>query len=146
MGRALAIDSRAASRIEIPPEIIAIDLYLQCRVLEMGLNVVYNDNAIIYFKPAGSMQDLASQVVRAVNGHSQLRDYISRLDIGLPAQAAIAEAAKNAAKDPLGAASAAIGYSLMPYYMSRLKNANSAKWHTAKTSKSIDYQQLKTRF
>jgi glycosyltransferase involved in cell wall biosynthesis len=146
MGRALAIDSRAASRIEIPSEIIAIDLYLQCRVLEMGLNVVYNDNAIIYFKPAGSMQDLASQVVRAVNGHSQLRDYISRLDIGLPAQAAIAEAAKNAAKDPLGAASAAIGYSLMPYYMSRLKNANSAKWHTAETSKSIDYQQLKTRF
>jgi hypothetical protein len=39
-----------------------------------------------------------------------------------------------------------IGYSLTPYYMSRLEHTDSAKWHTADSSKAIDYQQLKARF
>jgi hypothetical protein len=125
---------------------IAIDLYLQCRVLEMGRGVAYNDDAVVYFKPANSMQDLASQVVRAVNGHDQIKDRVSRLKIGLPLYVAGAQALKNAAIDPAGAVSAVIGYSLMPYYMSRLKHTDSAKWHTADSSKAIDYQQLKARF
>ncbi len=146
MGRALAISASAAGKIQIPPELIAIDLYLQCRVLEMGHDVSYNDDAVVYFKPPGSMQDLASQVVRAVNGHNQIKDMVSRLGIGLPPRVAVAQALKNAAMDPLGAASTVIGYSLMPYYMSRLKHTDSAKWHTADSSKAIDYQQLKARF
>ena len=64
MGRALAIDTSVAKRIRIP-SMIAIDLYLECRVIEMGLDVAYNDSAVVYFKPANSMQDLASQVIRA---------------------------------------------------------------------------------
>ncbi|HEU4606187.1 MAG TPA: glycosyltransferase family 2 protein [Nitrososphaera sp.] len=145
MGRALAIDAAVAKKIQVP-DMIAIDLYLQCRVLEMGLGVAYNDDAVVYFKPANSMQDLASQVVRAVNGHSQVKDRVSTLNIGLPPHVAAAQALKNAAMDPLGAISAAIGYSLMPYYRSRLENSGSAKWHTAASSKAIDYEQLKARF
>ncbi|MGI0049545.1 MAG: glycosyltransferase, partial [Nitrososphaera sp.] len=146
MGRALAIDAAVAKEIQVPADMIAIDLYLQCRVLEMGLGVAYNDDAVVYFKPANSMQDLASQVVRAVNGHDQIKDRVSRLKIGLPLHVAGAQALKNAVTDPAGAFSAVIGYSLMPYYMSRLKHTDSAKWHTADSSKAIDYQQLKTRF
>src|ERR671915_506622 len=146
MGRALAINSSEAKKIEIPTNIIAIDLYMQCKVLEMGLDVVYNDSAIVYFKPANSIDDLASQVMRAVNGHKQLEEYVSSSGIGLPRQVAIAHAVKNLAKDPLGALSVAIGYSMIPYYKSRLKHTDTAKWHTAASSKTIDYQQLKTRF
>lgn len=146
MGRALAIDSKVAKKIQMPSDIIAIDLYLQCRVLETGLNVAYNDDAIVYFKPASSMQDLASQVVRAANGHNQIKDYVSRFKIGLPPQVAVAHAVKNAMSDPAGAASVAIGYSMVPYYRSRLAQTDSAKWHTAQSSKAIDYQQLKARF
>jgi glycosyltransferase involved in cell wall biosynthesis len=146
MGRALAIDSKVAKKIQIPSDIIAIDLYLQCRVLETGLNVAYNDDAIVYFKPASSMQDLASQVVRAVNGHNQIKDYVSRFKIGLPPRVAVAQAVKNAIADPAGVASVAIGYALVPYYRSKLAQTDSAKWHTAQSSKSIDYQQLKARF
>jgi glycosyltransferase involved in cell wall biosynthesis len=146
MGRALAIDATVAKEIQVPADMIAIDLYLQCRVLEMGLGVAYNDDAVVYFKPANSMQDLASQVVRAVNGHEQVKDRVSRLKIGLPLHVAGGQALKNAAMDPAGAVSAVIGYSLMPYYLSRLKHTDSAKWHTADSSKAIDYQQLKTRF
>jgi hypothetical protein len=146
MGRALAISSSAAREIEIPKEVIAIDLYLQCRALELGLGIGYDDSAIVYFKPASSMQDMASQVVRAVNGHSQLKGYASRFRFGLAPQVALAEAAKCALRDPVGAMSVATSYSLLPYYRSRLGHTNSAKWHTAESSKAIDYQQLKTKF
>jgi glycosyltransferase involved in cell wall biosynthesis len=146
MGRGLAINSREAKKIEIPTNIIAIDLYMQCKILEMGLDIIYNDNAIVYFKPANNIDDLASQVMRAVNGHKQIDDYISSFGIALPREVAIVNAVKNAAKDPLGAMSVAIGYSLIPYYRSRLEHTDTAKWHTAASSKAIDYQQLKTRF
>jgi hypothetical protein len=146
MGRALAVDSNEAKKIEIPFNIIAIDLYMQCKVLEMGRDVIYNDSAIVYFKPASDIHDLASQVMRAVNGHNQLEEYVSSCGIGLPRQAAIAHALKNIAEDPLGALSVAIGYSMIPYYKSRVKHTDTAKWHTAASSKTIDYQQLKTRF
>lgn len=146
MGRALAIDATAAKKIEIPADMIAIDLYLQCRILEMGRDVVYNDDAVVYFRPANSLLDMASQVVRAINGHNQIKDRIDSLGIGLPPHVGITEALKNAISDPVGAVSTAIGYSLMPYYKSRLKNADSAKWHTADSSKAINYEQLRTRF
>jgi glycosyltransferase involved in cell wall biosynthesis len=146
MGRALAIDSAAAKKIQIPPDMIAIDLYLQCRVLEMGLGVSYNDDAVVYFKPANSLPDMASQVVRAVNGHSQVKDRMASLGLDLPPHVAIAQVLKNAAMDPAGAVSTIIGYSLLPYYKSRLAGAGSAKWHTADSSKAIDYEQLKARF
>ena len=146
MGRALAINSSEAKKIEIPTNIIAIDLYMQCKVLEMGRDVIYNDSAIVYFKPANSIHDLASQVMRAVNGHKQIEEYVSSCGICLPRRVAIAHAVKNVAKDPLGALSVTIGYSLIPYYRSRLEHIDTAKWDTATSSKTIDYQQLKTRF
>jgi len=146
MGRALAIDAAAAKKILIPSDMIAIDLYLQCRVLQMGLQVVYNDDAVVYFKPPSSMYEMASQVVRALNGHDQIKDPIGSLRLGLPPGVGIAKVLKNAVVDPVGAISTVIGYSLVPYYRSRLVNADSAKWHTADSSKAIDYEQLKAKF
>ena len=146
MGRALAIDATVARRIRIPSDTIAIDLYLQCKVLEMGFDVAYNDDAIVYFKPPGSMKDLASQVMRAMNGHNQIKNQVSPLDISLPPHLAFAQTLKNAAMDPRGAISTMIGYSLMAYYKWKLQNTDSAKWHMADSSKEIDYQQLKARF
>jgi glycosyltransferase involved in cell wall biosynthesis len=146
MGRALAIDSDVAKKIEIPTDMIAIDLYIQCKTLQIGRDVIYNDNAIVYFKPANNMHDITSQVMRAINGHNQIKHYVSSFGISLPRQVAIAHAVKNAAKDPLGALSVAIGYSLILYYRSRLEHIDTAKWHTAASSKAIDYQRLKTKF
>lgn len=136
MGRGLAISSSAAKRIEIPRDIIAIDLYLQCLVMDMGLGVAYNDDAVVYFRPAESMQDLASQVLRAINGHRQVREHIERLGVSLPLRVAIAQTARTVISDPIGAASVAIGYSPLPYYRSRLAGTNSALWHVASSSKS----------
>lgn len=145
MGRGLAIDAKAAKKIAIPDQIIAIDLYLQCRVLEMGLGVAYDDDAVVYFRPAQNMQDLASQVIRAANGHSQINEYVQRLGLDLPLARALSTAAKAIRSDPLGAASAAIGYMHLPRYRSRLSGADSALWHTAKSSKlGIDPRYVNT--
>ena len=146
MGRALAIDSGIAKDIHIPTDIIAIDLYLQCKSLELGRDVIYNDKAIVYFKPANTMEDMAAQVTRAVNGHNQIKQYVSSFAISLPLQVMIAHAVRNAINDPFGALSVAIGFLLSPYYRSRLQHINNAIWHTATSSKTIDYQQLKATF
>jgi len=146
MGRGVAINSDDARKIQIPTNMIAIDLYIECKILEMGRDVIYDDKAIVYFRPANDMHDLASQVIRAVNGHYQIKEYVSSFGIRLPQQVAIVHALKNTLKDPLGAASVAIGYLLIPYYRSKLEHIDKAKWHTAASSKAIDYQELKSRF
>lgn len=144
MGRGLSIDSGAAKKITIPQNVIAIDLYLQCAVLEMGLDVVYDDGAVVYFRPAASLQDLASQVLRAASGHGQIKEYVSKLGMGLPLSVAISRTARAIASDPLGAASVAIGYSPLPYYRAKLGGrTRSALWHTAASSKSIDPDKLR---
>jgi hypothetical protein len=138
MGRGLAIEASAAKRITIPRHIIAIDLFLQCRMLEMGLSVAYDDDAVVYFRPAQNMQDLASQVLRAINGHDQIREYTERLGLELPLSKALRTTARAIRSDPMGATSAAIGYLQIPHYRAKLAGTGSALWHTAASSKSID--------
>ena len=142
MGRGLAIDAAVAKKIAVPRDIIAIDLYLQCKVIEMGLDVEYDDGAVVYFQPASSMEDLASQVLRAVRGHCQLRDYVAKLGMDLPLSVALSRTARAITSDPVGAASTAIGYARIPYYKRRLAGTDSALWHTAKSSKSVDMRRL----
>ena len=78
MGRALSVTSEVAKKIIIPRDIISIDLYVQCKILEFGLEIVYNDNALVYFLPPNKVFDFASQVIRAAIGHKQLHAYYSR--------------------------------------------------------------------
>jgi glycosyltransferase involved in cell wall biosynthesis len=144
MGRALSIRSDIAKKIMIPTDIIAIDLYLQCKVLEQEMQVLYNDNAVVYFRPANSMYDFTSQVIRASNGHKQIRDYVRKFKIDLSPSVAIIEIIRNIIFNPLGAISLVVCCALVPFYKSKLQDINSAKWHTAKSTKSIDYTQFKS--
>lgn len=142
MGRGLAIDAAAAKKIAVPRDIIAIDLYLQCKVVELGLGVKYDDGAVVYFQPASSMEDLASQVLRAVNGHGQLRDCVEKLGMELPLSVVLSRTARAITSDPVGAALTVIGYARIPYYKRRLDGTDSAMWHTATSSKSVDMRRL----
>jgi hypothetical protein len=67
-----------------------------------------------------------------------VREHIERLGVNLPLGIAIAQTARTVISDPIGAASVAIGYSPLPYYKSRLAGTNSALWHTAASSESLD--------
>jgi cellulose synthase/poly-beta-1,6-N-acetylglucosamine synthase-like glycosyltransferase len=140
MGRALSIYSDLAKKISIPNDIIAIDLYLQCKVIEHGFDIFYNQNALIYFYPANNMSDFISQVLRASNGHRQIRKYLKRFKVCLSSNVALIETIRNIYNDPSGALSLFACYTLIPFYIFKLKGINSSKWYTAKSTKSIGYE------
>ena len=140
MGRALSIYSDLAKKISIPKDIIAIDLYLQCKVIEHGFDIFYNENALIYFYPANNMSDFISQVLRATNGHRQIHDYLSRFKIRLSPNVALIETIRNISDDPSGALSLVTCYTLIPFYILKLKGINSSKWDIARSTKSIGYE------
>jgi glycosyltransferase involved in cell wall biosynthesis len=141
MGRALSLRSDFAKKISIPQDIIAIDLYLQCKALEHGLDIAYNDNAVVYFRPANTMSDFTLQVMRASKGHKQIWDYVSRFRIDLSPEISMIETIRNTICNPAGAVSTMLCYAVIPYYLIKFKNTDSAKWQTAISTKALDYSQ-----
>ena len=135
MGRALSIRSDIAKKITIPEGLIAIDLFIQCKVLRMGYDVVFNPNAIVLFKPAKTFVDFSSQVIRAINGHNQLKKHRYNIKNHLSIKTALVEFFRVTMKNPIGALSTCLCYSMIPFYMTRIKNADSALWHTAQSTK-----------
>lgn len=135
MGRGLSIRSDIAKKITIPKALIAIDLYLQNRVIEMGYDVVFNPNAIVQFKPARTFVDFSSQVMRATNGHHQLKElgYSSKnqLSIGV----AIEEFIRIAMRNPTEALSTCLCYIMIPFFAPRGKNFDNVLWHIAESTK-----------
>jgi cellulose synthase/poly-beta-1,6-N-acetylglucosamine synthase-like glycosyltransferase len=135
MGRALSIPVRLAKKIEIPTNLIAIDLYLQIKVLEMGYRIVYNSNAIVMFRPPTDLLDFTSQNIRAINGHNQiLTKYEDQNRISL--KNILYTSLATVIKDPVGAICLATCWFFVPFYQFRIKGTNSALWHTAASTKS----------
>lgn len=137
IGRGLSIRAAVAKQIAIPSDIIAVDLYLECRVLEFKLDVAYNDRAVVYFCPPDTIADFNSQVLRSLKGHKQIRHYIEKFNIRLPFEVALRQAVRVFLSDPLGALAVAACYSILPYHKYRLKGLDSSKWHIAKSTKNI---------
>lgn len=137
MGRALSILSHVAKRITIPENVIAIDLYLQCKVLELGFKVIYNDQALVYFRTPDNMKDFSSQIIRATNGHKQIRHLLTGPCIRLPLRSGLVAAIKSIVQDPKGGIYLIYCYSLLPFYRRSLKATNSAIWDIAKSTKKL---------
>jgi glycosyltransferase involved in cell wall biosynthesis len=137
MGRALSVSSRVAKMIPIPEGVIALDLYLQCKVLELGFDVAYNDRALVYFRPPDNMVDFGSQVLRAAIGHNQIQNMRTGLCTRLPLRIGLVAALKSLLQDPRGAASLIYCYSLLPFYKKKLTDIDSVKWHVAKSTKRL---------
>jgi cellulose synthase/poly-beta-1,6-N-acetylglucosamine synthase-like glycosyltransferase len=137
MGRALSISSRAAKRIVIPENVIALDLYLQCKVLEQGLRVLYNENAVVYFKPPGNMLDFSSQLLRATSGHKQIKHLTKASRCNLDFRTGAVTTLKSATMDPKGAVCLVLCYLFLPYYKTKLANVDSVKWHVARSTKCL---------
>src|ERR687891_680581 len=136
MGRALSISSKVAKRIVIPENVIALDLYLQCKVLEQGFNVVYNDDAVVYFKSPNNMLDFSSQILRATNGHKQIKHVLRGSCRRLDFRTQVVTTFKSVINDPKGAICLVLCYLLLPYYRTKLTDVNSVKWHIATSTKS----------
>jgi cellulose synthase/poly-beta-1,6-N-acetylglucosamine synthase-like glycosyltransferase len=137
MGRALSVSSPVAKLILIPENVIALDLYLQCKVLELGFDVIYNDRALVYFEAPDNMAEFSSQVLRAAIGHNQIRDMETGLCTRMPFRTGLMAALKSFMQNPRGAASLIYCYSLLPFYKKKLTGIDSVKWHVAKSTKRL---------
>lgn len=135
MGRALAINTKCIKDIKIPEEIIAIDLYLQCKVLEKGKKVVYDDTAKIYFETPNNINDFLSQVTRAMVGHSQIKNYASKFNFNLPSYILIKEFIKNSLQYPKESLSLIFCYSALPYNYFKNKSKINYLWEIAQSTK-----------
>ncbi|MCS7140747.1 MAG: glycosyltransferase [Candidatus Nitrosocaldus sp.] len=137
MGRAMAIRSGIARATRIP-DIIAIDLYMQCVTLEMGYEIRYRDDALVWFKPVESVGEFIQQVRRAMIGHRELRDLIDRLNIRLPLRSMLAEGIKAAREDPMGLLMLALAYTLYPFHTGPI----GYRWSVARSSKGLSLQDI----
>ena len=78
MGRVLALRRELASKIYIPTSIIAVDLYIEAVAYKEGYRVSYARNALIFFKPARTLYENMSQIIRAIIGHSQIKNIVDK--------------------------------------------------------------------
>ena len=135
MGRALALYSKDVMDIEIPTDIIAIDLYIQCEILEKHKNVVYNDEAIIYFKTPLTKTDFLSQVTRAIIGHRQVKKYTKNLSLEISFITLLKEFLKESIQHPGYSWALICCYTMLPYSYLRSKEKVSYLWETATSTK-----------
>ena len=136
MGRALALNTQLAKQVEIPEEIIAIDLYLQCKVLEMGKRVVYEDDAIIYFNPPITKHDFFSQTVRALRGHGQIKELTKKFEFDAPRSLTIKEFIINSIKYPKGSLCLLLCYIQLPFSYFKDRERVSHLWEPANSTKN----------
>lgn len=142
MGRALCIRSDITKILHIPEEVIAVDLYLQRSVMKMRLNVIYNDNAIVYFKPPTNLLEFSSQVIRARNGHKQVTNLPIELNLEPSLRSLLGSILSSIRSKPVQAAAAATSLLSVPYFSRKLDDTDNAKWDTSKSTKSIDYDEF----
>jgi glycosyltransferase involved in cell wall biosynthesis len=132
MGRGLAIRQELAKEIIISENIIAIDYFLQLKVMELEKKVIYVDNAKVYFKTPKNLEDFLSQVLRANYGHKQL-SYFKTTKLSFFNSIRIT--LKSFFSDPYGALATLYCYFFIPYYKFHYKNNMSSKWDVAKSTK-----------
>jgi glycosyltransferase involved in cell wall biosynthesis len=135
MGRALALYSQDVKHLEIPTNIIAIDLYIQCKILEKQKNVVYNDEAVIYFKTPSTMHDFFSQVTRAIIGHNQIKKITKKHSPNISFLILLKEFIKNSFRYPKYSLALIYCYSMLPYTYFKTKKNVSYLWQTAGSTK-----------
>jgi glycosyltransferase involved in cell wall biosynthesis len=135
MGRALAVYLKDVQDLEIPNEIIAIDLYLQCKILENHKSIIYNDEAVVYFKTPSNLSDFLSQVTRSIIGHKQIKEYTKKFSFDLPVKTLVIEFMRNSYYYPAYSLSFIYCYLLLPYSYFKNRKSISYLWEMAKSTK-----------
>lgn len=136
IGRGIGIKNVLAKKIRIPEDIIAIDLYLHCKCLDLNKKIVYNDEAVVKFQTPDNLRDFLSQIIRANAGHDQLKDCIKKIDENLAKKTFVNMTMKNLLKDPLGGLSMISCVVFLPYYkFIHGKKIISSKWEIAQSTK-----------
>lgn len=135
MGRALSLAGKVGRNIRIPNDVIAIDLYLQCLVVQAGRLVTFNEDAIIYFTPPSIKSDFYSQIVRAIKGHSQISKFVNKFNFNTSLKILFIEFIKTGVKHPRGALDLISCYLFLPAYYFKNSNKVTHLWDLASSTK-----------
>ncbi len=135
MGRALALYAADVKELNIPDNIIAIDLYLQCKILEKGKDVIYDDEAMIFFKTPLNSKDFFSQVTRAIVGHEQIKEIVKKFDFEVPLFISVKEFIRSSIKFPRGCISLLYCYTMLPFNYFKTRKKVTYLWETANSTK-----------
>lgn len=135
MGRALSLTGEVGKKIRIPNDIIAIDLYLQCLVIQAGKLVSYNDEATIYFTPPSTRHDFYGQIVRAIRGHAQINKFVRKFKFNASPVTLIFEFLRTGSEYPKGAFDLISCYIFLPIYYCKNRNNISHLWDIASSTK-----------
>ena len=136
IGRGLALKREVAKKVVLPTGLLSPDLYISCRVKELGYEIQYAEDAVVHFKPTTSARDFASQVIRAYIGHRQLNGYSETTLQKVPFKDLTKRAIGIAKHYPLHALATALAYILLPFSLPRvIKGASNHLWDVPKSSK-----------
>ena len=136
MGRGFAIKTNIAKKIKIPEDIIAIDLYIQCRCMDNNVKIFYQDKAHIKFNPPNNLRDFASQILRASNGHKQLSRCVLESKKNLSRYTLLMISISNFFSHPLDGFAFVYCILQIPFNLSKFNSTSfSAKWEIAQSTK-----------
>ena len=136
MGRGMAVKTDVVRSLEIPREMISVDLYVQLFTIMSGHDVGYAPDAIVEFRPPSLLREAISQTLRGFFGHRQLRVLSDRLLKNPSLGEELVYAFRVARQDIHRAAAAFLGYLLLFFLTPSLyKGACSYLWKIAETSK-----------
>lgn len=147
MGRGLAIRSEIAKKIHLPNGIIAIDLFLQCKAMELGYKkIVYNDNAKLLFYAPNNLLDFLSQIRRADKGHKQIENLIENLKLKPSLNAFLSVTIRTIFADPIGFLSFITYMFLYILLKGKLEKKVSYKWERIESAFKDDYEIIKKKY
>lgn len=137
-GRGIALRKNVAKESLIPKWVnSATDLYLPCRVLELGYKANYVDKGVVYFRPDETIHDFCLHVLKAWVGHYRLNKYAKRY---LPIRSSFLSNFKTfwllASHYPLEALSLFLAVFSIPMYAPRIiKKVRAPHWAIATSTK-----------
>ena len=102
----------------------------------MDRKVIYDDDAIIYFNPPVTKHDFFSQVVRALIGHSQIKEMTRKFDFDAPTSVTIKEFFKISVKYPKGSLCLLLCYLQLPVVYLKDRKRISHIWEPADSTKN----------
>lgn len=133
MGRAFAIKIDLAKKISIPENVIAIDLFLQDEVLKLNKEIIYIDEAVVFFKAPSNLYDFLSQVIRAESGHKQISLVKTKK---LSKRMNFKTSIRCFLDDPIGGLALLYCYSFLSYHKRKYsKQISNPKWYVAESTK-----------
>lgn len=141
-GRGVALRGSIIKKSLIPKWVnSASDLYLPCRVLELGYTTYYASDGVVYFRPDANIHDFCLHVLKSWVGHYKLNKYAKKY---MPITSSFLLNFKRffiiASHYPVEALSLFLALISIPLYAPRIiKKVHTSKWAISKSTKRYPF-------